>query len=205
MKRVGANAAHRSQRDSHDQKLNGISVQGPPYGAALLFKQKNRHTMPIILTSFHHAHNYSGTAYSVARSQPKNSFLPPLQFLAATDSLSNPLFLLEHSPENFAEAYRAGLQSRWPKVHQWLSTLDRENTIILCCWCPYSFHSKSRMQQTNTIFCHNLLIGKMLNRHRPDISILLDPPRFSSSYSPWRPESFPAPDCTPTPSQLTLF
>ena len=161
--------------------------------------------MPIILTSFTRATKYPCTAFSVARSQPKGSLLVPLPFLAATGATGEPLRIHDGTPEDFALAYRSGLRSRWPSVSHWLSSLNSEETISLCCWCPDSSPSSSSRKTTGSLLCHNLLIGKLVAHFRPDIPILLDPSRFLSAYPPWRPDSEAAEQTATVPQQLSLF
>ena len=136
-------------------------------------------TAAVILTSFRRQHRYPGEAWSVARSQPSGCLFPGLPFLAAVGPAGEPIKDPGRSPRAFQAAYRDGLLSRWGEVRPWLDSLS--GTTKLCCWCPYS-----SVRHGEYLFCHTGLIGILVNRYRPDISLYWDDDR-ERLYPPWMP------------------
>lgn len=114
--------------------------------------------------------------YSVARFQPKGYNYKELRFLAAEDEYGNKLLLKDFkNPEKeFKEALKRSYRKKIYQIVEWLKSLKEEENIVLCCWCPYS----SQKDNKNHYFlCHNGIIGQIIERNRPDITIILDEDR----------------------------
>ncbi len=134
----------------------------------------------VILTSFTKSRQYAGEKYSVARFQPEGYGYPTLHFLAATDKDGEVLHLkdlTEESVSEFCTKLKAKYRKAWKEIKSWLDELTADRDIILCCWCPYSRTSQGHVQQHNKFFCHTLLIGQMIQKHRPDIKVVYDDDR----------------------------
>jgi hypothetical protein len=162
--------------------------------------------MAITLTSFKKSKEYPGEKFSIARFQPQGFQYRPLSFLGAEGPKGEHLRLSNfEDPTDFVKEYKAGIQARWIVVQQWLKTLEESKDIVLCCWCPYSAHSLEQFKRDNIVYCHSGLIGKLINHHCPDITVLLDSDRFYHLYEPWRPISGPADKEPEVTQQLSLF
>ena len=138
--------------------------------------------MPVILSSFkRYGHlarclGYKPRAFSVARFQPRGSRYPELSFLAPPSDMAAPRNY--GALEDFLAFYETSLKEsyagRWNDVKSWLDSLDRDDVTALLCWCPYTGLAEEQLKQFGRFACHTGLIGKMLNRHRPDIEVWLD-------------------------------
>lgn len=130
----------------------------------------------IVLTSF--AKQPKGIpGISIARYQPKNFRLPELRFLAPMDRYGNKLQgYLDH--KEYRALYRAILLDRKAAVLSWISSLDKNKTFALICWC-------NSLQQAakgySTIMCHTILLGFSIAKRRKDILVTVDQDRFSHS------------------------
>ena len=153
--------------------------------------------MPVILSSFKrygHLARYLGykpRAYSVARYQPRGSCFPELDFLAPPSEMSVPR---NHGAfEDYLAFYESGLKQayaeRWSEIKGWLDSLERDDVTALLCWCPYTDLAEEQSIQFGSFACHTGLIGKMLNRHRPDIEVWLDRDR-EKLVDEWLPTAF---------------
>lgn len=143
----------------------------------------------LVLTSFKKAKNYNGQKFSIARFQPSGFAFAELSFLAATDKDGNKLLLRDfRSPmEGYEKALFEGYATRWDKIKTWLDSLQEDKTVVLCCWCPYSESTKNQIREFGTFCCHSGLIGKLVNRYRPDISVVLDSDRKYKLVERWKP------------------
>ncbi len=128
--------------------------------------------------------------FSVARFQPKGMRFKELEFLSATDEHGNPLRLRHLSPEEYKEAYRQKLKSRWKEVKMWLEDLREEEDIVLLCWCPHSRSSAKLLEKEGRFFCHTGLIGRLINNYRPDITVVLDEERERYLAQEWKPSRY---------------
>jgi hypothetical protein len=145
----------------------------------------------VILTSFVRRNDFVGQQFSVARWAPKGISVPVLDFLGAEGVGAVPIHLTDFKDpiKEFAAAYAAGLKERWEYVSAWLDELDPKIDLVLLCWCGVN-GSKNSMEffaQTGIIACHNLLIGRMIRRHRPEIEIVLDSDREHYAPPEWKP------------------
>ena len=143
----------------------------------------------LILTSFKKSKKYVGQKFSIARFQPSGFVYPELTFLAATGANGEKLLLedFEEPILGYERAYLAGIKSRWPEIKQWLDSLDNNKTIILCCWCPYSLATKAQITNFGSFCCHSGIIGQLVNKSRPDISIIMDDDRKYKLLEKWKP------------------
>ena len=144
----------------------------------------------IILTSFKRLdrHVYD-EAFSIARWQPKGSNLPTLPFLAANDKQGSKM-LLRYYPNpviGYMNTLREAYASRWAEIQPWLMSLDVDKTTALVCWCPYSTQTTKQIQKFGSFCCHNGLIGQMIQKHRPDITVTMDTDRKHKLVKEWRP------------------
>ena len=153
----------------------------------------------IILTSFKRSKEIMkqlninrGNIYSVARWQPKGYNYKELPFLSATDKNGSKLLLrnFENPVEDYANALREGYKARWEEIKRWLDSLDNDKDIILTCWCPYSTQTQKQIKEYGTFCCHTGLIGKMINKNRPDITVVLDEDRHEKLIPEWKPEIY---------------
>lgn len=137
----------------------------------------------VLLSSFHSAKKVEHAKYSVSRNKPFWCSHPELSFLAPFDSSNKPIHITTYS--QYEDELRSCYMRNWDKIKQWLENLDHKEQISLCCWCPHSKPSKSQLKQENNFACHTLLIGKMINKHRPDLIVLCDDDREVNGYRPW--------------------
>ncbi len=146
----------------------------------------------VILTSFHRSQRMQGQKFSICRFQPAGFDLPELRFLAAEDSRGRKLQIKDAGgPEKFAELYRESLASRWKEVKDWLDSIRKApSPILLLCWCPYSEETKVSVKTGGTFLCHSGLIGKLINKHCPEVRLLLDEDRARRLDARWRPERY---------------
>ena len=146
----------------------------------------------VILTSFHRGKRMQGDKFSICRFQPAGLELPELRFFAAEDANGQKLRIRDAGgPDNFAQLYRESLGSRWKEVKGWLDSLRRSTyPIILLCWCPFSEETKVSVKTDGTFFCHSGLLGKLINRHCPEVRLLLDEDRARHLDVRWRPEKY---------------
>ena len=150
--------------------------------------------MPLVITSFRRIKfiksylNISPEFYSVARWQPKGFKLPELPFLAPPPGLDVDIASID-SIKRYETGLREAYTKRWPEIKSWLDGLDNNELTGIVCWCPYRRSNSfgSFICHTGPFACHTGLIGRMVNKHRPDIDIWLD--RAHLRLIPeWRPE-----------------
>jgi hypothetical protein len=143
----------------------------------------------IVLTSFRKAKHYQGQKFSIARFQPAGFAYPELDFLAATDEHGDKLLLSQFNNPlpDYEQALAKGYKQRWAKIKAWLESLTEKETIVLCCWCPYSQSTKNQIRDFGSFCCHSGIIGQMVNKYRPDISILMDEDRKYKLVERWKP------------------
>lgn len=144
----------------------------------------------VVITSFKKSKNYRGDKYSIARFQPKGFVFPTLQFFAAVDTNGEKLTIDEVASDIdvYEKQLLAGYKKRWNKIKKWLDSLEEHKTIVLCCWCPYSNPAKAQLRELGKFCCHSGLVGQLINKYRPDITILLDDDRKRKLISRWQPE-----------------
>jgi hypothetical protein len=66
------------------------------------------------------------------------------------------------SQDDYVHQYRDLLAERWADVEAWLASLDADQDVTLCCW------------EEAGHFCHRQLVALLVNRHRPDIDVILE-------------------------------
>ena len=146
----------------------------------------------VILTSFQKSKGFGGDKFSVARFQPKGFKYPDLLFLAAQDKRGQKMALDNYIEPvaGFAKALHEAYMSRWNDIEPWLNSLTENKDIVLCCWCPYSDSSKEEVKLFGTFACHSGLIGQLINKHRPDITVMLDADRQRRLIEQWKPKAY---------------
>ncbi len=133
--------------------------------------------------------------YSVSRWQPKGYFYDVLEFLGAYDKHGKRLRLRGRSEDvnpigEYKKEWLEYITKNWENVDKWLKGLDNDVDIMLCCWCPYSKATKNQMRIYNTFVCHTGLIGRLINKYRPDIQLWLDHDHAINLIDEWKPKSF---------------
>ena len=124
---------------------------------------------------------------SVARRQPRGFYYPVLDFFAPQTDNGIPL-LLRHfdDPVNgYKDAYYALMRLRYRLIQGWVNNIPAGTKIALCCWCNNTYGQGSRqVQEHGTFVCHTVLIGQIIKKIRPEVTIVLDPDR--EKYSAYR-------------------
>ncbi len=147
----------------------------------------------ILLTSFEKSKRLNGwERFSVARYQPEGFDYTVLEFLSATGKDGDKLLLEE--PEEFESRLTEGFRARWGDIYAWLKSLTSDSRIALACWCPYSRHSRKHLKERGSFYCHTGIIGKLINKHRPDIGIILDDDRERRLAAGFKPRSISTED-----------
>lgn len=155
--------------------------------------------MSVILTSFRVSDRIlcafpKTVPYSVARSQPKGYVYEKLSCLepVTSDLYSKPLTLtsVNGSLERYKKEYIKKLASHDKWLKSWLKSLDNETDIMLCCWCPHSRSTQRQLKEYNTFACHTSLIGKLVNKYRPDVELWLDWEHHVFLVPEWKPKNY---------------
>ena len=149
--------------------------------------------MPVLITSFKMSpqYRYTFNVFSVARFQPKGFNYPELPFLAAKGPDGEKLLLRDFVDplDGYKKALFAGYTARKRSVKTWLQNLDPDENIVLACWCPYSSSSRRQLARFGTFACHTGLIARMINKHRPDVNVILDKDH-TMLVPQWKPRRF---------------
>ncbi|MBE0427682.1 MAG: hypothetical protein IBX72_13700 [Nitrospirae bacterium] len=136
--------------------------------------------MAVILTSFEESKKLSCPKFSVSVYQPRGFKYPALKFLTATDKDGNKLHLKDLSQDTvkeYEEKLREKYKVMWSSIDAWMKSLRPDDEIALCCWCPHSNTSRKHIEKHGRFFCHTSLIGKMVEKYRPDIEVKMDKDR----------------------------
>jgi hypothetical protein len=150
--------------------------------------------MPVILTSFkqsvHLREKYPQIEwYSVSRFQPAGFHYDTLEFLGAYDVNGDRLHL--QGREDPLNGYKTDLFryyiKNWGWIEKWLESLDNDVMMGLCCWCPYSNSTRIQIKKHGSFACHTGLRGKIINKYRPDIDVLMDDDRHKRLVDEWKP------------------
>jgi len=128
--------------------------------------------------------------FSVSRWQPLKYHYDELDFLGAFDIEGNRLRLKNSSISEYKHKLFEYYISRRQEVNEWLLSLDNDKHIMLCCWCPDSTATKKQIKKYGSFVCHTGLIGKLINKFRPDIEILLDNDRHKWLIEEYKPEKY---------------
>ena len=153
--------------------------------------------MPIILTSFKKSVNIKRSfpeteMFSVSRWQPTGFHYEVLEFLGAYDINGNKINLKgRRDPLNRYknDLFKYYIQN-WPTIQKWLDSIDNSVMISLSCWCPHSISTINQKKDFGTFACHTGLIGKIINKYRPDVEILMDKDRHLNLVPEWKPEKY---------------
>ena len=134
--------------------------------------------MSVIITSFKvsqkiQSYKNSIRFYSVARRQPKGFFYDELKFFRSCDVNGNRL-RLNHGVFEYKKKLLEFYVSGWDDISKWLECLKQADDVVLCCWCPYSISTKNQILTYNNFVCHTGIIGRIVNRYRHDIDVILD-------------------------------
>lgn len=151
--------------------------------------------MAVIITSFKESDNIlrtyrDVTPYSVSRWQPKGYFYETLIELAAYDIHGNRLHLKGSSLDGYKDEWLAYIRSNITWLNKWLTSLDPYDNILLSCWCPHSNATRRQMKQYKTFVCHTGLIGRVINKFRPDMPVFMDQEHHESLIPEWKPENY---------------
>lgn len=114
--------------------------------------------MKIVLTSFRDARNWTGTACSIARWQPDWSQMP--EFPVDIKPYYKGIPLNEKMrPEYYREKYEQILSKQNLKLIDFLSSIENDETLVLCCWCNLE------RQKSDKLLCHRILLGYWIEEH----------------------------------------
>jgi len=113
----------------------------------------------ISLCSINDNQYHKGTAYCTAMKPMAN--MPRIECLCPTKDLVYGYKYDSKSVEWYTNGYRALLASKWADVKQWLDSLKVDEDMALVCYCKEG------------VFCHRQLMMQMIEKWRPDISIVL--------------------------------
>lgn len=146
----------------------------------------------IILTSFHRSKKMEGQKFSICRFQPSGIMYPELRFLAAEDDNGQKLPLPgKDEADRFAAQYKKAIVSRWGQVREWLDGISSEGgPVILLCWCPFSEGTRDLVKAGESFLCHSGLVGKLVNKYRPDVRLCLDEDREAWLDARWKPSDY---------------
>ena len=150
--------------------------------------------MSILLTSFKKSSKFIDLPtpfepYSVSRWQPSKYNYKSLDFLGAYDINGERLHLKGSSPDKYKSQLFEFYTKNWKSVDEWLKSLDNDIHIMLCCWCPYSESTKRQLKEYDSFICHTGLIGKIINKFRPDIDVYMDKDHIKL-YKPFQPNRY---------------
>lgn len=116
--------------------------------------------MAVYLASLNDWRNHHGTGYSISIGNMGPAY-KRLEFLAPTRELVDEYMYRGRDAIKYTEGYRKIISSRWKEVKRWLRELDKDKDITLMCFCPEGK------------FCHRQLVGKMINKWRPEIEVIV--------------------------------
>ncbi len=132
--------------------------------------------------------------YSVARWQPPKFSYDTLYYLGAYNTKGDRLHLQGRCVDPL-DGYKTDLfryyVSKWDDIKDWLTLLDGDDTLVsLNCWCPYSTSTKKQIKDHGFFACHTGLIGKLINKYRPDVTVYLDLDRHLRLVPEWKPNNY---------------
>jgi hypothetical protein len=133
--------------------------------------------MALILTSIRNSRMYRGLRCSVSV-DPVEGFLH-IPHLSESDENNQPVAVGELSdPVNeFMGIMQRAFKSRWDDIGKWLDSLCDDPDVVLACSCPYNGESERTLSTLGMFLCHTGLIGKLVQKHRPDIHVIMDDDR----------------------------
>lgn len=143
----------------------------------------------VIFTSFKKIKHYNhAEPYSIAVFQPKGFSLPSLPFLFPIDERGARIMLenFKNPETEYPIALRQAYKARWTIIQKWMHSLSQQTKdLVLCCWCPYTQIAKQELKTHHSFFCHSGLVAKMLVKHCPHVSVLLDDDRKHDLAATW--------------------
>ncbi len=151
--------------------------------------------MSIILTSFKESKRImdilsTNHIYSVSRWQPYQYTYDVLDFFGAYNIDGDRLRLKDSSISEYKHELYKYYVHRRKDINEWLISLDQKQHIILCCWCPYSKNTQKHIKEKGSFICHTGLIGKIIQKFRPDIEIILDNDRHKWLVDDYKPINY---------------
>ena len=149
----------------------------------------------IILTSFKESKRILKIVpdidiFSVSRWQPLKYHYDELDFFGAFDIHGEKLRLKGSSISKYKHKLFMYFVTRRQDINDWLISLDNDRHIMLCCWCPDSTTTRQQIRKYGNFVCHTGLIGKVINRFRPDIDLLLDKDRHKWLIEDYKPKKY---------------
>jgi len=121
----------------------------------------------VILGAFREADSYPGRRYSIALSQPKGCNYQQLSFLAPTPEMLKE-WKAKKDIVRYTHRYNALLTANKAQVLEWIKGLQGDE--VLLCWEPYIKTDSERERH----FCHRLILGRLIAKHRPDLTVVVD-------------------------------
>jgi len=118
----------------------------------------------VILGAFMKADSYKGRHFSIALSQPKGCNYQQLTFLAPTPEMLKE-WKAKKDVVTYTHRYNAHLTANKAQVLEWMKGLQGDE--VLLCWEPYVAANSDRERQ----FCHRLILGRLIAKHRPDLTV----------------------------------
>lgn len=113
----------------------------------------------IVLCSLSDRSAHRGTVY--ATTMKPVAGLPLIECLRPTQELVYGIKYRGWTDEQYDNGYRKLLAFRWNAVRAWLDSLTPDMDCTLVCYCRRG------------VYCHRHLIAKMLQKHRPDIELVI--------------------------------
>ena len=113
----------------------------------------------IVLCSISDRDAFKGYVYATTM-KPIGS-LPLIECLRPTQELVYGIKYRGWTDAQYDDGYRKLLASRWAEVKAWLDYLSPDVDCTLVCYCRRG------------AYCHRHLIAKMLQKHRPDIELVI--------------------------------
>ncbi len=133
--------------------------------------------MAVIMTSFENSEKFQGIKLSVAQFQPAGAKYRPLKFLFPVDEKGARIKADINNPGEYKNRVSEAYKKRWEEIHEWLLSLKKEVDLVLMCWCPHSSGAEEQLREKSEFICHTGLIAQMIQKHRPDIDVIMDEDR----------------------------
>jgi len=144
-----------------------------PTGGSSPTPSDDKKLSQVILGAFREADSYPGRRFSIALSQPKGHDYQQLTFLAPTAEMLKE-WNAKHDIVRYTHRYNALLTANKAQVLEWIKGLQGDE--VLLCWESYIKTNSERERH----FCHRLILGRLIAKHRPDLTVVVDELRCSS-------------------------
>lgn len=117
----------------------------------------------IVLCSYFDSEGRDGKRMQISNSVPRGvSVDGVVECLVPRWSIVKELKAGIISEDEFVKRYRIQLMNDWDRVKAWLMGLDAEENLVLMCW------------EKQGEFCHRILVGKMIEKWRSDIEVVVE-------------------------------